>query len=152
MRDLVAAYPDTTIVVDHFGGPLGIGPYAGMRDTTYDDWLTEMTALAAHPNVFLKLSGAGLRILGFGFDNNGTPPTSDELARQLAPLFEACVDLFSPARCMLGSNFPVDKGMFSYRVLWNAFAKLAAPLTLTEQQHLFHATARTVYRLEPLNP
>jgi L-fuconolactonase len=151
VRDLVAACPDTTIVVDHFGGPLGTGPYADIRDTVYHDWLADMTALAAYPNLFLKLSGAGLRVFGFGFDNNDTPPTSDELSRAIAPFFETCVDLFSPSRCMLASNFPVDKGMFSYRVLWNAFAKLAAPLTLTEQQHLFHATAQTVYRLDPTN-
>ncbi|TRW80949.1 amidohydrolase family protein [Mycolicibacterium sp. 018/SC-01/001] len=152
VRDLAAACPDTTIVVDHFGGPVGIGPYAGIRDAVYDDWKAEMAALATYPNVVLKLSGAGLRVMGFGFDDNDTPPTSVELARGMAPLFQTCVDLFSPARCMLGSNFPVDKGMFSYRVLWNAFATLAAPLTPAEQRALFHATACAVYTLDPVNP
>jgi predicted TIM-barrel fold metal-dependent hydrolase len=48
---------------------------------------------------------------------------------------------------MFASNFPVDKGMFSYRILWNAFSKTAASLSRAEQRNLFHRTADSVYRL-----
>ena len=37
LTDLARAFPDTTIVLDHFGGPLGIGPYAGQADAVYAD-------------------------------------------------------------------------------------------------------------------
>jgi L-fuconolactonase len=34
---------------------------------------------------------------------------------------ETCVDAFGASRCMLDeSNFPVDKGSYSYPVFWNA--------------------------------
>ena len=35
---LARAFPDTTIVLDHVGGPLGIGPYAGQRDEVFAAW------------------------------------------------------------------------------------------------------------------
>lgn len=144
---LARACPETTIVVDHLGGPLGVGPYVGARKEVFEQWARNITALAKHPNVFMKISGAGMRVFGFGFDVHPTPPGSDELARAISPYASHCLDTFGPQRCMFASNFPVDKGMFSYRVLWNAFSKTAASLSSDEQHHLFHKTADSVYRL-----
>jgi predicted TIM-barrel fold metal-dependent hydrolase len=144
---LARACPETTIVVDHLGGPLGVGPYLNARKEVFDRWSRSITALAEHPNVFMKISGAGMRVFGFGFDRRTTPPGSDELAQAMSPYASHCLDRFGPERCMFASNFPVDKGMFSYRVLWNAFSKTAAALSPAEQRHLFHGTADSVYRL-----
>jgi predicted TIM-barrel fold metal-dependent hydrolase len=36
--DLAKAFPETTIVLDHLGGPLGIGPYAGKRAEIFQYW------------------------------------------------------------------------------------------------------------------
>jgi predicted TIM-barrel fold metal-dependent hydrolase len=60
---------------------------------------------------------------------------------------ENCVELFGAARCMFESNFPVDKAMFSYPVLWNAFKRIASDASATERSALFHDTAATFYRL-----
>ena len=51
---------------------------------------------------------------------------------------------------MFESNFPVDKGQVTYRVLWNAFKRIAAKKGLTEQQKadIFHNTAVRVYGLK----
>lgn len=144
---LARACPDTVFVVDHFGGPLGVGPYASDPRAVFARWSRDLTALSRCPNVFLKLSGAGMRVFGFGFDQRPAPPSSAELASAMAPYFDACLDRFGPGRCMLGSNFPVDKGMFSYRTLWNAFARCSRSLSVAERHELFHGTAERVYRL-----
>lgn len=144
---LARACPDTAIVVDHLGGPLGVGPYLSARKEVFDQWARNITVLAKQPNVSMKISGAGMRVFGFGFDAHPTPPGSDELAHAMSPYASHCLDTFGPERCMFASNFPVDKGMFSYRVLWNAFSKIAAALSSDEQRHLFHKTADSVYRL-----
>ncbi|MDA3628198.1 amidohydrolase family protein [Saccharopolyspora sp. WRP15-2] len=148
VTELVRACPDTTIVVDHFGGPLGVGPYAERSGSVFENWLEQVTELARYPTVHMKLSGAGLRVFGFRFDERATPPSSDELAAVMGRYLDACLERFGPRRCMFASNFPVDKGMFGYRVLWNAFAKAAARLSAAEQADLFHATADSVYRLD----
>ncbi|CAL9642419.1 hypothetical protein SUDANB145_06368 [Streptomyces sp. enrichment culture] len=147
VRTLALACPDTTVVVDHMGGPLGVGPYAHTRAEVRAAWTRGMAELARLPNVRVKLSGAGLRVLGFRLDERPAPPDSAVLSSLLSPMVETCLDLFGPERCMFASNFPVDKGMFSYRVLWNAFARTTAALSRTEREHLFHRTADSVYRM-----
>mgnify|MGYP003333645728 CR=1 FL=1 len=42
------------------------------------------------------------------------------------PIVGAAAAAFGPARCMMESNFPVDKGMCSYPVMWNSFKRIAA--------------------------
>ena len=48
---------------------------------------------------------------------------------------------------MFESNFPVDKGMCSYPVLWNGFKRIAAGASEGEKAALFHDTAERFYRL-----
>jgi predicted TIM-barrel fold metal-dependent hydrolase len=48
---------------------------------------------------------------------------------------------------MFESNFPVDKGMFSYGIVWNVFKRLAGPMTPHEKTALFSKTAAATYRL-----
>ena len=75
------------------------------------------------------------------------PPGSSELAEAWRPQVEACIDLFGPDRCMFESNFPVDKAMYSYPVLWNTFKRIAAGASASEKAALFHDTAARFYRL-----
>jgi len=53
---------------------------------------------------------------------------------------------------MLESNFPVDKGAYSYGVLWNAFKRATAHYSTEERRMLFHATAQRVYQLSDAAP
>jgi len=148
LTDLARAFPQASIVLNHFGGPLGVGPHRGKRDEVFTAWLSAIRELAQCPNVHVKLGGFGMAIMGFDFHKEALPPSSEKLASSWRPYVENCVQLFGAARCMFESNFPVDKAMFSYPVLWNAFKRIASGASATEKSALFHDTAATFYRLQ----
>lgn len=145
--DTARALPDTTIVVDHCGGVVRIGAYQEHQREVFERWSASMRELARLPNVYVKLGGLGMRINGFDFDKRETPPSSDVLARTWKPWIETCIEAFGADRCMFESNFPVDKGSYSYAVGWNAFKRLTAGYSPAERQALFEGTATRVYRL-----
>jgi predicted TIM-barrel fold metal-dependent hydrolase len=147
VTELARAFPATTIILNHLGGPLGIGPYEGRRAEIFPQWKKDMAELAGCPNVVVKLGGINMPANGFGWHRRPSPPTSDELAAATRDYYLHAIDRFGPARCMFESNFPVDKISCSYAVLWNAFKKIAAGFTAQEKAQLFHRTAAEVYRL-----
>ncbi|WP_347557364.1 amidohydrolase family protein [Robbsia sp. KACC 23696] len=147
LYELAKATPDVTVVIDHFGGPIGVGPYAGDGAAVLSAWQSSLRRLATLSNTRLKLGGAGMPVFGHPFAAATTPPSSEALARAWRPYFETCLSLFGASRCMFQSNFPVDKGMFSYHVLWNAFKRLAAQASASERAALFSSTAIDTYRL-----
>ena len=111
------------------GGPLGIGPYAGHRKEVFSVWRSALQNLAQHSSIRIKLGGLGMPRIGFAFDRQRKPPSSDQLASEWAPYIHTCVEIFGPDRCMFESNFPVDKGMCSYVVLCNAYKKVLRALS-----------------------
>jgi len=141
------ACPDTNIVLNHCGGPLGASSYAGKHDEVFPGWQASIKRLAECANVHVKLGGLAMRINGFGHENHDMPPTSQVLAQQWKPYFDTCIEAFSPARCMFESNFPVDKGSYSYQVYWNACKRYAVGLSKAEKADLFSGTAGRFYRL-----
>jgi L-fuconolactonase len=145
--DLARAFPETTIVLDHCGGPIGIGPYAGKQEEVFGYWKGQIDALARCPNVVVKLGGLNMPINGFGWEHRPLPPTSSELMHASRRYFEHAIERFGAQRCMFESNFPVDKVSCSYRVLWNAFKRLSAGYSADERAALFYGTAARVYRL-----
>ncbi len=145
---LAKRFPNVTIVLDHFGGPIGIGPYAGKRDEVFAQWREAVDGLESCPNVYFKLGGINMKVNGFDWHKRELPPTSDELADATAPWYRHCIDTFGPERCMFESNFPVDRESCSYNVLWNAFKKMTASMNARDRSRLFHDTAVEVYRLE----
>ena len=147
---LARAVPELTIVVDHVGGPLGIGPFAGQQAEVFPEWKRRMMELAALPNVVVKLGGLTMYVTGFDFHRRPKPPGSEELAKTWRPYIETCVEAFGAERCMFESNFPVDKGMCSYPVLWNALKRLAAGAGAAEKRALFAGTAMRIYHLDRL--
>ena len=147
LTDLARAFPAIPIVIDHVGGPLGIGPYEGKRDEVFASWRRDMRQLASCHNVSVKLGGLAMLVAGFAFHEHAIPPSSGELARAWRPHVEACIEDFGAARCMFESNFPVDKAMCSYPILWNAFKRIAASASAIEKALLFHDVAAKVYRL-----
>ncbi len=147
LTDLARAHPDVTIIFDHFGGPLGIGPYEGRREEIFQRWRDDVAALAACPNVVAKLGGLVMPINGFEFHKRAKPPGSDEIVESTGRYYRHAIDCFGVERCMFESNFPVDKRSCSYPVLWNAFKKLVADASADEKRWLFHDAATTAYRL-----
>ena len=147
IADLARALPDTRIVLNHVGGPLGIGAYAGRRQEVFPRWAASIEALAAYENVHVKLGGLGMRIGGFGFHEQAEPPSSETLAATWRPYIETCIEAFGPSRAMFESNFPVDKGSYSYPVFWNACKLLTKNASAAEKADLFAGTATRFYRL-----
>ena len=143
--DLARAHPDVPIVLDHLGGPLGIGPYAGRRAEVLATWRASMEAVAGCDNVSLKLGGIGMPIYGMGFHKTEGGASSAELAAAWGEPIRWCIDRFGVDRCMFESNFPVDKASCSYAVLWNAFKRIAAGCSAAEKVALFSGTASRFY-------
>lgn len=149
---LARAFPDTTIIVDHLGSPLGAGPYAGRQDEIFPEWQKAVSLVAECPNAVMKLGGLAMPWNGFGWESRSRPPSSDEFVATYARYYEHAIEAFGPERCMFESNFPVDKLSLSYDVLWNAFKKLAAGYSEEEKDALFRGTATRVYRLDDSDP
>lgn len=146
-RTLALAVPETKLVLDHFGTPLGVGRFAGKRDEIFLQWKDDVAAIAECPNVCAKLGGLAMPDNGFGWMGRALPPTSDEIVATHAAYYTHMIDCFGPDRCMFESNFPVDRLSVSYTVLWNALKKIAAGYDERSQQLMFSETARTVYQL-----
>lgn len=147
LEALARAHPETTIVLDHVGGPLGLGRHASRRDEVFAAWSASIRALAACPNVVVKLGGLGMRLTGFGFEAQPAPPDSTTLAAAWKPWLETCIEAFGAERAMFESNFPVDGCSCSYGVLWNAFKRVVAGASPSEKAALFAGTARRIYRI-----
>lgn len=145
--DLARSFPGNTIILDHFGGPLGIGPYQGKQAEVFASWKEKVSALEGLDNVYFKLGGINMKINGFEWHKHDTPPGSDELVDKTAAYYDHCIDTFGADYCMFESNFPVDKDSCSYNVLWNAFKKMSKHRSPAERTALFHDTAARVYRL-----
>ena len=147
VADLARAVPELPIIVNHLGGPLGIGANAGRWDEVHAELRNGLRALAPLENVWLKVGGIGMTRFGVGWENDELPPTSDDVAATWSDTVGFAIDTFGPARCLFESNYPVDGETVSYAVLWNAFKKMSADYSSAERADLFADTARRVYRL-----
>jgi len=145
LLDLARAFPGTTIIVDHVGGHLGVGQYAGKQAETIPAWKKSLQELAKCPNVNVKLGGLGMTSFGFDFHFGDAPPASRELAQTWKPYVETCIELFGPDRCMFESNFPPDKQSCGYTELWNAFKHITSGASAAEKTALYSGTAARVY-------
>ena len=149
VASLAAAFPDAKIVLNHCGGPLGIGPYTGKQDEYFADWQKNIRAIgAASENTYIKVGGLGMRVNGNNFQDLPEPPSSEHLAGVWKPWMETCIEAFGPKRSMFESNFPVDNVSGSYRTYWNAFKRVASGASADEKAWLFHDAATTFYGIK----
>ena len=147
VTDLARAFPNITIILNHIGGPIGIGPYQGRRDEVLETWKQSMADLATCPNVTVKVGGLGMVFTGYDWHERDQPIGSEELAEAMKPYYLYCIEQFGPDRCMFESNFPVDKVSYSYNMMWNAFKRISEGFSDSEKASLFRDTARRAYRL-----
>ena len=145
--EFARALPDLKIVLNHIGGLVRVGPYANRDEEVLPAWRKGIEEMAKCPNIVLKLGGVGQTRFAYGWDVLEKPIGSEDLARQLRPLMEYCIDQFGPDRCMFESNYPVDKISYSYNVLWNAFKRLSSSYTAVDRASMFHDTAARVYNI-----
>ena len=144
---LARTFPNVTIILNHIGGPVGIGPYSEKREEVFAHWRKTIINLASEPNVMIKLGGLTMALSGFGWNKREQKPDYQELAEHMGPYYQTCIEHFGADRCMFESNFPVDKVSCSYTVLWNAFKHIAREYSEGERANLLHDTAIRVYRL-----
>jgi predicted TIM-barrel fold metal-dependent hydrolase len=127
-RDLANRYPDTTVVVDHAGFPRE-------RSTEYFNfWKHGIDALAQAPSVWCKISGLAM------CDHDWT-------VASIRPWFEYCLEAFGTKRCVLGTNWPLDRAFSSYEAVLDAYQEIVSTLTLEEQSDLFFANAERLFEL-----
>ena len=101
-----------------------------------EQWKDGLRALAAQPNVTIKVSGLGMT------DNKWT-------AESIRPFVLDCIDIFGVERCMFASNFPVEKPLGSYTDWYRAFKQVvASKFNAQQQKSLFHDNAVRVYRIK----
>jgi L-fuconolactonase len=127
--ETVAALPELRFVLDHAAKPR-------IRTATVEPWRTEIRALAALPNVAVKLSGLV------------TEADHDRwTVADLRPYAETLLDGFGPARVMYGSDWPVCLLAAGYDQVIEAAEQLTAELTPSERADVFGDTAVRSYRL-----
>jgi len=148
LADFAKAVPDLTIILNHVGGLIREGIYANRDDEILPIWRSGIAAVAACPNVVIKLGGMGMPANGFDWHTRTQPIGSEELAESMAPFMNYCIEQFGPERSMFESNFPVDKVSFSYNIMYNAFKRLSKDYSATERAAMFHDTAARVYKID----
>jgi predicted TIM-barrel fold metal-dependent hydrolase len=147
VAELARALPDLPIVLDHLGGPVGVGPYAGRRGEVLARWRELLGEVAACPNVSLKLGGIGSPLCGNGWHLRPIRPDAREIAAVWGDAILDCIESFGVERCLFESNFPVDRASFDYASVWDAFAWITRGASHAERAALFHDNAARLYRL-----
>ena len=121
--------PDTTIILNHTGMFVDRSTLAG-----WQAWRDGIVAMAANPNVMVKISGMGM------IDHAWT-------IESIRPYVLQTIDTFGVDRCMFASNFPVDRLFGSYSALWHAFDSCVAGFSEREKEKLFRTNAERSYRI-----
>ncbi|MFT3719577.1 amidohydrolase family protein [Pseudorhodoferax sp.] len=147
LTELARAFPQTPIVVNHCGGIHAVGAYATRRPEVFAQWKAGLQALARCPNVMMKLGGLGMKIYGFGFEKLPQAPSSEQLADAWRPWVETCAETFGTDRCMVESNFDVDKGSYGYGIGLNAMKRIFSGASAQEKADVFWRSATRFYRL-----
>lgn len=123
---VLARHPELAVVIDHGAKPdLVSGELSGWRDG--------MTALAAHPQVFCKLSGLV------------TEAAPNWTCETLRPVVEHLLAAFGPERLIWGSDWPVVTLRASYAQWFETAENLLAELSEAERAAIFGGNARKLY-------
>lgn len=151
LHTLLAAYPETTFVLDHYATPVGLfGPRGGtgspsQRRELLARWYDDLAAVADHPNLVAKHSGLGMPVLGGVPRRQVGVASLAEHTDRAAPLVRHLHDSFGADRTMWASNYPMDKPGLSIaataQILLDVLGSDARPLDL------FHGVATRTYRL-----
>lgn len=126
--ELIKAFPNVRMILVH-GGML-----TERTEAAITEWRGALTAMAAHPNLNVKLSGLGMYSHGLGFAQ----------ARQV---IRDCIQIFGAERTIYGSNFPLEKLHASYADFFGHYRRVMSEYTDAEQRAIFHDNAARFYRL-----
>ncbi len=126
--ELVKAFPNVRMILVH------AGMLADRTPQAIDQWRAALTALAAFPNLHVKLSGLGM------YSNGITYPQARQVIRD-------AIQIFGIERTIYGSNFPLEKLHASYADFLGIYRKVLTEYTEAEQRAVLHDNAARFYRL-----
>jgi L-fuconolactonase len=147
VKQFLSEHPGVNIILNHCGGPIGVGRFAAKREEVFHCWRRGLADIATHEEVCIKFGGLGMALAGFGWHKREKCPVVSDYAQAWRPYFDVCLDLFGPERIMFESNFPVDRKGCDYGSLWSVFLALADDLSGSERDALFFSTAQRLYSL-----
>jgi len=125
---LARAASETPIVIDHAAFP------RERTDEYFESWKRGMRRVAEADNMYMKISGLGM------CDNDWT-------ADSWRPWALACVEIFGVERCVLGTNWPVDKLYSTYEAVVDAYEEIFAGFSQDDQVALFSGNAERLFRI-----
>jgi predicted TIM-barrel fold metal-dependent hydrolase len=135
VAELAKRFPETAIVLDHFGSPVGAGGPSGSAGGSAQEragivarWRDDFARVGEHKNVFAKLSGLAMPVIGFGYHRRATPPSVEELTEAFRPYVSHAIDVVGIERAFFASNFPMDKASAPASHIFGAYIRLAREL------------------------
>ena len=126
-HELIAAFPDTTFVLEAVGWPVDLTAEGFSR------WEERLGAVSRFPNVVLKFQGIAL-IFGTSLDAIGS-------------WVRTALRIFGAGRCMFASHYPIDHLRWDSDTMVSTVQAALDDLSSAEQNQFFGETARRVYRL-----
>jgi predicted TIM-barrel fold metal-dependent hydrolase len=127
LASVIAACPDISFVLPAMGWPIDLSREGRAA------WKRDLTALASHPNVAIKIFG-----MECIFGVNWTVP-------QVRPWILDTIGLFGPDRCMFASHMPICTLACSFRQLYDSYFEVIAGFSIPDQRRILHDTAARVY-------
>jgi L-fuconolactonase len=152
---LAKAFPETSIVLDHFGTPAGlfgpVGAHTGITQTARENilfrWQDDIAELSRCPNVYTKMSGLFMPILGHGFHKKRRLAGKDEVFDLAYPMIHHVLNCFGKYRVIFASNFPMDSVSTSLVNIIDAFSDAVAAYDPDALLHVFRHNAKQFYRM-----
>lgn len=132
--DLISSFPRTPVVLNHCGFPVHLERSGTARNEAWVGWKRAITRLAELENLHCKLSGLWMAGLKLGLDD-------------VRPIVEHCLESFGPARCMVGSNFPLDGLWIGYADMHATYLRCLGALSASERSAVLHDNAARFYRI-----
>ena len=140
-------HESTRFVLDHMGLAIALDRTPDARRAAFEDWRTNMAALARHDNIVCKVGGLGTSYWGFSEYMREAPVSTADLVTAWRPYVETVMELFGAERCLAESNFPNDGRTAGFVPLWNALKTIVRDCSKDEIGALFHGTAIRTYRM-----
>ena len=162
LQDVIALakqFPETSIVLDHLGTPAGlfgkVGQTTGLtqtaRENIFYQWQDSIAELATYPNVYTKMSGLFMPVLGHQFHKQKQLASKQQIIDLVAPLITHTLDSFGSYRVMFASNFPMDSVSATLVNIIDAFSDIIHDYDDETLQRVFHHNAKQFYRYKSFN-
>ena len=123
--------PNLRMVIDHMAQP----PFQAGE---LGQWGEDMLAMAANPNIYVKISGLG----------TASGDWEGWSADSIRTIVHWTIDLFGAERCMLGGDWPVSVLAGGYVKAFTVYKQLLAERSPAEQEQISYKTAQAFYGVE----